>query len=67
LLKEKILLRFLVCFFLRFSEEAVKKEPKPPPTDFRSGLEISTKEDSDDDDFRLLVFRGDRLRLLLLW
>ena len=56
LLKEKKLLDFLErCFFvlsfLRFSDEAVKKDVKPP-TDLAEGRETSTKDALDEESLR---------------
>ena len=61
-------LRFWLGRFFRFAEGVVKKEAKPPATDFGAGLEISEYEESDDDDdFRLLDFLGERVLRLDLY
>lgn len=65
LLNEKKPLDFLLLGFFRFLEGAVKKEVKPPATDFRAGAEESECEESDDDDddhLLLLHFFGEWLR-----
>jgi hypothetical protein len=63
LVKEKMLRLLLLRRFL-LAEEAVKKEPKPL-ADFLAFFEISTKDDSEEEDFLRLDLRGDRLRLRL--
>lgn len=67
LLNEKMLLRLLVRRLRRFSDDAVKNELKPLPTVFRAGLEISTKDSSEEDAFLGFLPLEDALRLLLLW
>ena len=48
---EKKLFDRLARVFLRFSEEEVKKEVKPP-TDLAAGRDTSTKEELDEESFR---------------